>query len=42
MIETKELARKFGELTAVERLTIRVDEGELLLRRVKRKSRVMS
>jgi ABC-2 type transport system ATP-binding protein len=29
MIETRELARKFGELTAVERLSIRVDEGEV-------------
>jgi ABC-2 type transport system ATP-binding protein len=29
MIETKELAKKFDELTAVEQLSIRVDEGEV-------------
>ena len=30
MIETKELGRKFGELTAVENLSLNVDEGEVL------------
>jgi ABC-2 type transport system ATP-binding protein len=29
MIETRELAKKFDELTAVERLSIRVEEGEI-------------
>jgi len=30
MIETKELGRKFGELTAVENLSLYVNEGEVL------------
>jgi len=30
MIETKELGRKFGELTAVENLNLNVNEGEVL------------
>jgi ABC-2 type transport system ATP-binding protein len=29
MIETENLTRKFGSLTAVDRLTLRVDEGEI-------------
>ena len=29
MIETKNLTRKFGELTAVENLTLKVEKGEV-------------
>ena len=29
MIETENLTRKFGDLTAVDNLTLRVDEGEV-------------
>ena len=31
MIETKDLTRRYGEVTAVDRLSLKVDEGELVV-----------